>query len=213
MDRKTLFGAFVISVLVVAAAFLLHTPTPVVVHVDYPLQAPTAPANLAGTQTIVDEYINGLKVGDRSSRWVALSIPAGVNQVGYVNRTGHGVIVDGVEFLTDGVASSTFKVFAATSTTGVVSTAYDFTRPFSSLIDGEIIATSTPAYKLITSEGATSTVNQRAVYVPDGQGVVIGFIQTYGNPCTGSVCEAATSTNRGFNATVKLRVQSTLGFF
>ncbi len=205
MSNNKKIVSLVVLVLVVLGAFALFHKAPV---------APVADQQNAGmTQNTVDEYPNGLKLGDATEKWVALPLAAGQNQAFFTNRTGHTMILDYAEALTDGIASSSFKIFVATTTATAASTTFDFSQPYSSMITGDVLSTSSPALSLITSGGATTTTRKSAIAVADGQSVVLGMIQTYGVGCTGSVCEAATSTNRGFNVKGKVHFHSTLGFF
>lgn len=168
----------------------------------------------AGERAGLQEFIDGIKAGDVNAKWVSKTLPAQTNSVLlYKNTTGKDVIVDygEVNVVTGETASSTYKVavFATTSTS--VPTNADFaaltgnTRKLS-LIDGVTLATSTTATTTSSTYASSAGLGNGAIIIPNGSSL-FGFIQqTFTTPCTGSQCETATSSNRGFNPVFNVRV-------
>lgn len=137
----------------------------------------------------------------------------GQNQGGWTNKTGRTVYVDYAEFdaVGTGFASSSLRISAFSTTTATVSTGMFLTAPVqtgagaiassSLLIDNRLIATSSPAlYLTINSDLNPGTNATGTVAVPDGSSVLFYLRQDSAVNCTGSSCEAATSTNKGINA-------------
>lgn len=168
------------------------------------------PADQTGGASAMNEvkeyFVNGLQLGGENENWIPThSIGAGDNNDCWQNTTGRTVYADLATFTTDGTASTTFTIDIATSTTCAIS---DYTSPFSELIDSYQLSTSTVA-KTINSIKNGGTNGTNVVAVPDDTYVSVlisaGEPAQVGAPtCDGSVCETATSTNRGFNAKWRL---------
>lgn len=160
---------------------------------------------LAGIENFTNApagFKKGIAYGSRSVHFTAEGdLLAGVNQVAWRNTTGRKVVVDKAEMRTTGTASSSYLFYVGTST-AASNTSFDFgTAMFSELIDAPSLATSSPI-KVFTSMSDTDqgTNGRGAIEVEDGEYVLFMFRkQDLINSCSGSVCEAATSTNRGFN--------------
>lgn len=168
-----------------------------------------SPENVGGQRAGLQEFADGISLGKVAvaNNWAVVPIPERSNQGFWLNNTGKDVVVDYAEFQNSGgsgsgVASTTYQFFVGTSTTASLSS--DFTDPFAGILDAYTLATSS-AIKLINSFKDAGTNGRGAVVVPNGQYVFFTFQQTYTGACTGSVCETATSTNRGFNSTARLR--------
>jgi hypothetical protein len=156
--------------------------------------------------TNVDQYANGVGIGDEVVVWEKVSLEAGDNNLGWENKTGKTVYVDLATVTTSGTASTTFTIDVATSSTENIS---DFTSPFSEIIDSYQLSTSSVA-QTINSEEDQGTNGMSVVPVADGE--FVSLLLSAGEPaqtgepsCDGSVCETATSTNRGFNLDLRFR--------
>ncbi len=127
-------------------------------------------------------------------------IAAGSNQGHWKNKTGRTVLIDEADIsFASGVASSSmlFSISTSSSETAL----NDFTAPFGSLIDAKNLATSTDMTGIVINSLKDGGTNGREVIdVNPGESVFILMRQTNPNVCTGSACENATSTNRGFGA-------------
>lgn len=195
MNKKTIIGAVIlVVVLVLGGIALIATPTPA------PVQAPQS---LGDISINTQEFPAGVKFGDKATvNWTGGQIGARSNQASFRNTTGRTIYVDLAEMVTTGTASSTYQFFVATSTTATRSD--NFTDPFSTLIDAFTLATSTTV-RAVNSIKDAGTNGRSVIPVTDGQYVLLTFQQTYNNTCNGSLCETATSTNRGFNVNWFLR--------
>lgn len=167
--------------------------------------------NAGSVRIDTDQFVNGLSIGSPATfeNWVRGTIPAGSNQASWRNNVGGAeVIVDRVILRTTGTASSTFRLISGTSTAATIA---DFTAP-------AFTNTAFIVFPFATSSTATTTNNFEgsgadqaayggigAVSVADGGFVNFALLQGLsGTPSpgclsVGSVCESATSTNRGFN--------------
>jgi hypothetical protein len=149
-----------------------------------------------------DFYTNGVGIGPG---YVMFSrsgtIALGSNQASWRNTTGRTVYVDLAFLATSGVASSSYKFYVATSTSATISS--DFTAPYSSLVNGFTIATSSVATTTSSIESHLS--GSAVVPVASGQYVNIQVQAANGAVCNGVICETATSTNRGFTVAWYLR--------
>ena len=152
-------------------------------------------------------YPNGVATGNLSSLYLSdtLTLSTGQNQVAWKNNTGQSVKVMIGTFETTGTASSTTWFNVGTSTTATatdVFTAGTSAPMWSQFIDGFKLSTST-----VAGLWADNFVNHKSGYpaeliVPAGQYLLF----TASNWCTApGACENATSTNRGWNATVPFR--------
>lgn len=125
-------------------------------------------------------------------------IPAGSNQGFWTNKTGRTVFISDAEvYLPTGSASSSMRVSIGTST--ATSITNNYAAPFATLIDNQLLATTTSQTVALNSLENPGTNGVEVIPVPNGTTVNIIFRQDNPNACTGSVCEAATSTARGFS--------------
>lgn len=175
---------------------------------------PSDPDSFAGQRAGLQEFLDGIKPGDVNLKEVAKVLPAGSTSVPlYTNRTGQDVFVEygSADVITGETASSTFKayVFATSSSSTAVPAWADFgtlAEGKRALINGVTLATSTTATTTSSTYAAQANLGNGSILVPDGS-TVFGYIQqTFATKCTGSLCETATSTNRGFNPKFKIRL-------
>lgn len=124
-------------------------------------------------------------------------INAGSNQASWRNTLNRTVYIDYTEMVPTGTASTTFIFYVGTSTAATYSDNY--AAPYATLVDGKRIATSTTPI-VVNSKADAGTLGRQTIAVAPGVYVNFAMLQGYlqGN-CTGSVCEAATSTNRGIS--------------
>lgn len=127
------------------------------------------------------------------------TIGLGANQGSWCNSgvlsVGKTAYVDFASITTSATASSTMKVYVATSTSGTI--ANDFGAPFGTLINNFAIATSSLA--TTTSSHDYRRAGFGVIAVPVGTCVVTQIQAASAScPTTGGACESATSTNRGF---------------
>lgn len=157
-----------------------------------------------------DTFTNGAEFGllPVAVNWAGGIIPAGQNNVSWVNNTGEVQYVDYVEMSPNNTASSTFKLFAY-STTTAYSVLYDITATPANNSTTKIVIN---GFNYATSSTATTTSNMdlttagKTLRVADGariqfllRGVDLGCVSQ------GGFCETATSTNRGFNIPWRVR--------
>ena len=185
--------------------------------------SPSSPSgDVGGERAGIQEFNDGVKAGDMNSKWVAKTLPPGAASVAlYTNRTGHDVFADfgAADILTGQTASSTFKasLFSTTSSSSAVPAWADFgtlAEGKRALIQAVEYATSSTATSTNSVLSAAQSKGSGSVLVPDGA-TLFGYIQqTYANLCTGSLCETATSSNRGFNPQFRVRLTAygQLGF-
>lgn len=169
---------------------------------------------------VVDQSLGGdvRNPGDNSPNGIQLgNLPVTVNYDGgkiqpktntafWKNTTGKTQYVDYVEVSTDNTASSTFAVYAyATST--APRTLYDFVAP----VNNATTLLSINQFIIATTSAATTTTNidkafsGKTVRVSANSYLDVSLVQTFGSACTGSICETATSSNRGFNVQWRIR--------
>lgn len=188
--------AGIVSVVVALVTVFAATPA-----------APTPVNNTVGvSQTNVGEFPEGALIGDAFVKVVTGTIPAGSNQASFRNTTGKTVYVDQVIVRTTGTASTTQRISVGSGSSATIA---DFTLPtyaLSSLLN-YVLATSSAATTTSSVHGAGATDRAGVIAVADGDYINIALTQTFvqGN-CSGSVCETATSTNRGFNLEYLIRV-------
>lgn len=198
------FGLVVVAVL--ASARPQEAPAP----------APAAGATGGIYQALPWTFGNGIKLGDVNTNWLPTqTITAGQSQVAYTNRTGRPIIVDYGEIQQIAnagginVASSTFRVTMFATTTTTVPASHDFTAvsaSTSALVVG-VWATSTTA-TTTNSVGTVPLGGQGTILLP-ADWTLITYLQRNTTLCgavAATVCEAATSTNRGFDVKVRVRV-------
>jgi len=124
-------------------------------------------------------------------------INAGSNQAAWRNTTNRTVYVDYTEMIPTGTASTTFIFYVGTSTASTYSNNY--AAPYATLVDGKRIATSTTPI-VINSRADAGTLGRQTIAVAPGVYVNFAMLQGYLQAgCSGAVCEAATSTNRGIS--------------
>lgn len=139
---------------------------------------------------------------------------AGQNIDYWTNKTGRTVLIDYGDVIqtlaagmtsSTGYASSTMRIsmFATTTLSNInpyIAPKVSTSTMSNFLIDNARMATGTPPNYIWNADVNGGTNATGTIAVPDGSSVVI-FLQQgdYEPGCTGSVCEPATSTNRGFN--------------
>lgn len=140
-----------------------------------------------------------------------LVMGTGQNQASWQNNTGKTVFISSVDataFMTTGAsttvssASTTLALSAGTSTRSTVT---DSATPvFGSLFDKVLISTGTPylAHDGIVNSAFSGSNEQGMVAVANGQWVIFALENPYRQDCAGTVCESATSTNRGYNLAI-----------
>jgi len=149
----------------------------------------------------VDIYTNGVGTGNAHAVFSRSgTIALGANQGAWCNSgvrsVGKTAYVNFAGITTSGTASSTMKVFIATSTTATI--ASDYVAPFGSLINNFQLATSSLA--TTTSSIDYKRAGFGTIPVPVGQCAVVQIqAASVSCPTTGGSCESATSTNRGFS--------------
>ena len=207
MNKNTIGGAVILVIALVLGIFFA-TRTP-------------ASQQLGDVYQNQGDFPNCAKLGARVTCWSTVSIGQSANQGFIRNTTGGKIYVDLAEIiptattsLATAVASSTFKFYVGTSTTASISN--DFSAPYATLIDGQQIATSTASNNTIrvlnsiknastTGNTVQSTNEKGVIEVADGLYVFFTW-QSMSAGCTQTaICDAATSTNRGFNAIGNLR--------
>lgn len=173
-----------------------------------PVAVESSDPNLQGERAGLQNFTDGAKLGTQNTRWYSGTIAAGANQGFWLNNTGVTVYADLAEMITTGTASTSYDFFIGTTTAATLSS--DFTDPFSGLVDDKVVATSTNALPVANSIKDAGTNGRGVVAVPVGAYVFFTFQQTFAGNCTGSLCETATSTNRGFDVNWNLRVHHTV---
>jgi len=136
-----------------------------------------------GLETMVEGYWKG-------------DLPTTASTTDYwCNDRGNDVFVEKAFYNISGTVSTTVSFYMATSTENGL--ALYTTAPFSTIIDAVSMVTSTlnPTYNSYADAGTNGTQLTR---VADGECVVTQQLVTNNNGCDGSVCEAVTSTNRGW---------------
>lgn len=188
------------SVLGVVAVAIAVIAIGVSVYGGGQTQAPDG-QNVGGERAGLQEFIDGIKPGDQTVIWKKGTIGAGQNQGSWRNNLGKTVFVDLSEVYTTGTASSSIKIYVATSSSATLSS--DFAAPFASGIDGKAVATSTVLTNFVYNSSKDAGTNGRHVFpVVSGEYVVTAILQDT-TAClsggAGLACESATSTSRGFS--------------
>lgn len=169
-------------------------------HISAPPSAPVdATAKVVGGSDIVENFpsfwANGINIGQSFEQNVALTLGARQNQVAWLNNTGQTVFFDLSRVYPSGIASTTLQVSVGTSTTATVT---DSSNPFfASFIDRYLLATSTQPAINNFKDGGTN--GRTVIPVAPNQYFLMVLENPYNQACTGSTCETATSTNRGYN--------------
>lgn len=155
------------------------------------------------TLNVPDVYTAGLGLGNFGmvENFGQLVLNARQNDVAVRNTTGRTLYVRYAQSSTSGTASSSVRVYFFATTTATVAASHAYTAIVPSnlgLITGAIIATSSAA-STTNSIKQAATTGQGVIVVPDGY-----YLHSYVQQgdlqagCSGSVCETATSTNRGW---------------
>lgn len=174
---------------------------------------------LGGQRAGLQSFTDGVSFGDPgvTEQWFTKKIEPEVDDFAvYHNTSGKDAVVDygEINIITGETASSTYKLWLIASTSSSVPTTMDYatvgglSSDKNGLIKGISIATSTTATTTSSVYAAATGAGNGAVIVPNGS-YLLFFMQRDTSRCAGnagSVCEAATSTNRGFNPRVNLRV-------
>ncbi len=167
--------------------------------------------------TNIVQFTQGIKLGTTRETIVSKAVPAGSNQVIlFTNSTGRDVYASAADMTinTGDTASSSVKFYIVSTTTSSIGAWADFaTLPLlkGSLIHGMAVATSSTATTTSSVLAAVTGKGNGGVIIPDGASLIAYIQQNIDTllGCRGAVglCEAATSTRRGFNpvATAKLR--------
>lgn len=171
---------------------------------------------LGGERAGLQEFQNGVKMGPEFWQWYGGTFVTGQTSAKlYCNTTGRSTVAEYGDFsILSGFASSSMKVSIFATTSSSIATTNDFAT---------VVATTTALiapYVVATSSEATTTSSTLAAIQNKGNGEVIvqpnwcvwAYMQSNSaTGCTGAaagMCEAASSTNRGFNPTFKIRVHS-----
>ncbi len=163
--------------------------------------------SLQGERAGVQEFVDGIKPGEAIEINKVVSIPAGSDNFVYTNRSGRAQYVDLLALRTSGTASSTFTLVAGTSTSATAWNGFSVPSNLKSFLSATLATSSTAtSTNSIQGNGAPSGSGAGVAYLAAGESLIVGLYQTYGNACTGAVCETATSTNRGFNVSGILRI-------
>lgn len=181
-----------------------------------PVKVPTLTEMLGAAGDIVTNVVSftkGVKLGDTTQTWVSKQLEVGSNQVLlYTNRTGSDVEIGYGDVLvkTGDTASSTTLVNIFATTTSSVPTWADFgtlAEGKRALIQAMPVATSTTASTTSSIAAAIQAKGNGTIVVPDGFNV-FGYLKQNTTGCQGAVgvCEAATSTRRGFNPVFTVRI-------
>lgn len=182
--------------------------------------APNAVSQGLGTsadnvQQVIWQFTKGVmlegasKTGKNSSAVFTASgtLAPGQNIDYWTNKTGRTVLFDYADVVQTGTgyASSTMRisVFATSTVSGInpyVAPKVSTSSLSNFLIDNVRMGTSSPSNYVWNADVNGGTNATGTIAVPDGSSLVL-FLQQgdYQANCTGSICEPATSTNRGFN--------------
>lgn len=146
------------------------------------------------------EFPGGFTQGGFANNWGGGKIEAKTNTATWRGVPGQTAYVDYVETSTDGTASSSYKIYAV-ATTSAIRTLYDFVAPTSTegkmAINNFVIATSSIATTTTAFDKAPAG---KTIRVPDGYQLNFYLVNAdSGCAAQAGFCEAATSSNRGFN--------------
>lgn len=193
-------GVAAVAIAVIALAISIFGGAP----------APTNNENVAGERAGLQEFFDGIKAGEIGSKWVSETLaPLANNVLLYRNTSGRDVIIDYGEVIypTGQTASTTYTVsIFATTSASIVST-----QNYTALAEGRrsMIQTNVATSSTATTTNSVSNGNGAVLVASDSY--VFGYIQNLptgggGAVCTGSVCETATSSNRGVNPVFNIRI-------
>lgn len=184
--KSIVIAAVVALIISVGAIFLLARPS-------------TSGQSLGAggdVETNIPTFVNGLGIGNNETLiYKAPVIGPAQNQASWYNNLGRAVVVEYSEIYFAGTASSSLR--ASMGTTSAATISNNFAAPFASSVDNALVATGT-VNLVINSDFSSSGNGKGSMVVLPGQYFYWFFRQDDGRACTGSVCEAATSTNRGF---------------
>lgn len=159
----------------------------------------TGESTFYGTST----HSGGATIGERTFYTEAGTLALGDAQDCIVfNKAAVGYF-DYAEAYINGTASTTLELNVATSSSATLG---QDANPYAELIDSYLVSTSTKN-KLINSEENQGTNGVSAIAVARGTYVCIGLTDPYNvdGSCTGSLCENATSTARGYTVPYTLK--------
>lgn len=157
---------------------------------------------------------------------IKLSLSAGTSTASWYNNTGDTVYVSWASLRTDGIASSSFGVYVGTSTLSALATYTTPDKSGRSIIDGWNVATGTAAtstsniYRHDALQDVVAAIPANSYMVVSlfsGSRLAgtfahnngcVGPAANGGNSATANNCEAATSTNRGFNLELRAKVNN-----
>lgn len=189
-SKRNIFALGVVALVVVIGAF-------------FGLPSLFTSQSAAGySQSDVGKFEEGAQLGTTGSRYYSGVIKAGNDQVSYRNTSGKDQYVDLAILRTTGTASTTQTLTAGTSTSATFN-GFSVPSNIKSLVNA-IVATSSVATTTDSVNGYGAA--EGTVRLADGDYLNIGVYQTFGNQCTGAVCETATSTNRGYDVRYVIRV-------
>jgi hypothetical protein len=209
MTQKLINGLLALGIVVVGtfAAFIHpqagQTATPGEQHTGGGIQ-----------QNLEWSFANGIQIGSNHTNWLPTqTLTRGVDRVSYTNTTGRTLYVTlGEADLVandsgTATASSTYRVRMFATSTASLAISQNFTAPVPdkySLVFGTW-ATSTAA-TTTNSVGSVPLGGQGVIQLPPDWTLFTYLQAVDAAGCAGAgKCEAATSTNRGFN--VKVRAQ------
>lgn len=165
--------------------------------------------------TVTPQNDSGTKSGDAIEKTISKAFPVAGNSVMlYHNTSGRDVLVDfgSITIPTGETASTTYQmsVFATTSSAIPASQDYTALAEARRLLIGTSVATSSTATSTNSVYAAKANNGNGAILVPNNS-YVFGYLQNLasgggGKGCSGSVCETATSTNRGTNPIVNIHL-------
>lgn len=144
-------------------------------------------------------FTNGIDMGTYpvTVNWDGNKIGSKQYQASWKNTTGQTQYITYAEVSTDGTASTSFKVYAFSTTTAPASIAYNVTPLTNVLINGFVIATSSAA-TTTTSDDTKGTgsgpLAGSTIQVPTGSYFIVSLQAN-----AAANFETATSTKRGFN--------------
>ena len=178
-------------------------------------EAPSQDGNLGSASATNADIITSfnatslISTGDLSREFSSKVAVLGMPAVGvatttayFTNSSGYGMYVDGhgmfVKF--SGTVSSTVAVGCGLSTSGTGLAAYTTTPPVDIIAATNVVTSTAGTAAASLVQPAATVVGY--TYLPNGSSLLCGWYQPYDNGCSGSKCEAVTSTNRGYTAEV-----------
>jgi len=206
---EKVIGGIAVFAVILALVGLVGGNQPVSKVIERVIERP-----LSGVSDFDELALQDAGVEDAVIDYHQFVLGSGVTSDVWTNRTGTDVFVDYGSLITSGTASTSYRVFMFATTSTSVASTNDFTL-ISAALNTDIIR----AWPLATSTTATTTDTVYAINdgindgmptrIRNGQSVIVYLQSTFFGPCSGSVCETATSTNRGFNVTGFIRTHAT----